>query len=89
MLNWDLEIKDSSHDPQSYIWMGQGGDGMAVVARKEHGYELTAWWTGHKGKRPLTEQPPPVFPTLEEAQQEANRLIFERKNAWTHLLEDL
>ncbi len=88
MLTWKHQIPYQPDTDLGTVWMGDGGDGMAVIACKEHGYELTAWWTGQKGKGQLTGQPPPTFPTLEAAQEEANRLIFGRTDAWTRLLED-
>lgn len=73
----------------SLVWFGSGGGGMAVIASKADGYHLTGWWTGTKGKGQLTPTPPNVYPTLEAAQAEANRLIFDRTSDWTRLLETL
>lgn len=61
---------------------------MVVIASKAHGYEVTAWWTGKQGRKQITSLPPPIFPSLEAAQQEADRLIFERNSDWNRLLED-
>lgn len=88
MLTWNHKIAERPDTDIGTVWMGTGGDGMAVIAGKERGYELTAWWTGQKGKGQLTPQPPDAYPTLEAAQDAANRLIFGRTPDWTRLLED-
>lgn len=89
MLTWKHKVDEHPDTDLGTVWMGSGGDGMAVIACKERGYELTAWWTGQKkGQGQLTPQQPDAYPTLEAAQEAANRLIFGRTPDWTRLLED-
>ena len=67
-------------------WQSRGGDAMAVISSKPHGFELIAWWTQGGGN--LTPKKSPVFATLEEAQAEADRLVFSRIDNWSRLLEE-
>lgn len=82
MLKWTKQVV-SNRD----AWSTEGGGAFALVFQKEHGYELLAWWTKRQG--PLTDPKKlPVFPTLEDAQAEAERLIFSRTVDWARLMED-
>ena len=58
---------------------------MAVISKKGSRYELVAWWVNGGGSITPTKF---VFLSLDEAQKEAERLIFQRVDAWTRLLED-
>lgn len=83
----EIRIADIPPKGQLETWLAEGGDAMALIALKEQGYELVAWWTNGKGQLTPADNRP-VFPTLEEAQAEANRLVFSRTADWSRLLED-
>lgn len=88
MLVWEEKLMQlQGESSPSSVWFGNGGGGMAVIAPTGTGFKLVGWWTGTKGKGQLTPTPPNIYPTLEAAQAEANRLIFERTSDWTRLLE--
>lgn len=76
--------------PSFETWYTQGGDAMAVITHKPEGYELIAWWVSkvRPDHEPLTQDKPPVFSTLVEAQAEAERLIFSRNTDWSRLLAE-
>lgn len=66
-------------------WHTTGGDAMAVVSKKGARYELVAWWVNGGGSLTPTKV---VFLSLDKAQEEAERLIFQRVDDWSRLLED-
>lgn len=81
---------ESTLSPSLETWYTQGGDAMAVITRKPNGYELIAWWVSkvRPDHEPLTDDNPPIFSSLEEAQEEAERLIFARNTDWSRLLAE-
>lgn len=100
MLNWmhrrvprtrGTPIGQGADGSEGFIdtWHAVGGDAMVVIALKPEGYELIAWWLKSFAPNapPLTPKEPLVYASLEEAQEEAYRLVFSRVDDWSRLLE--
>jgi hypothetical protein len=87
VLTWThRSLPAKREDARLDTWHADGGDAIAVISLQEGSYALMAWWKGRKGQ--LTPVPSPIYPTLEDAQAEADRLVFSRVDAWSRLVQD-